>query len=943
MNLRAALYALAGRHDLDAAASQRLIALAAPGAEPPGLASRLPLGLAVAAAALCGLGLVMWVAANWGELGRVGRFALLQAAVVTTAAAAALRPALRAPGGLAALLAIGALFASFGQTYQTGVDAWQFFALWAALALPLALAARSDVLWAPWALVTMTAIALWARTHTGHAWRVDLRDLPAHAIALALALAVVLALGPWLRRLTGAGAWSRRTAFTLFVVMVVSAGIGALFADPVVPHYWLALAVLAAGAALHARRAGFDVYALSAAALGLDTLLVGGLARLLLEDLDESDVAGSLMLVGLVAAGLLAGSVKLVLQLARRHGDAPSTAETPARAAGPSATPPATGAAPATRDAARNPALSKAPPRVVRAPAGAPPPDAGAPDWLLQARGSGLLPPDADLAGASARPWPVVLLTALGAWLAAPPILASLGALLGSWLDDTVGGVVVGLLALAAAVAVLRRPGQGLFVEQLAVPLLLTGGASLGLALFRELPTAAAAALLGLLALALAWALTQPWLRTLLGAAACLLAGVAGGALVAQHLKEMSALAPQWGLVHGLLAIWLGALWWQQRRLEPSGRTDHAAWLEAVATGWLAMLLLGLASAAGTSFLVGGVMGGFSDVAGVMAGRQGGVGAGLLAAASCGLALAAAGVASRAWPTLRAWPLAGAALVIAALAALMPMLGAALLALAVTLTTGRQGLAGAAAFVAAWIVGAFYYQLAWPLTDKAAALAAAGVLIGTLALALRRGPGARGRAATDPAPAAASVRPGRAGPADRAPPRAPARPRHWLAPWLVALAAAATLGVVNLGIRDKETLIAQGRPVYVELAPVDPRSLMQGDYMRLAFRLPDASALDAHRLLGARRPQVAARLDARGVATLDRVLAHGSEPEPGELRIELTPKDGDWVLVTDGWFFAEGEAERWAKARYGEFRVEADGRALLVGMADEALRPIGPR
>ncbi len=942
MNLRAALHALAERHDLDAVASQRLIALAAPGAEPPGLAPRLPLGLAVAAAALCGLGLVTWVAANWGELGRVGRFALLQAAVVAAAAAAALRPALRAPGGLAALLAVGALFASFGQTYQTGVDAWQFFALWAALALPLALAARSDVLWAPWALVAMTAIALWARTHTGHAWRVDLRDLPTHAIALALALAVVLALGPGLRRLTGAGAWSRRTAFTLFVVMVVSAGIGALFAQPVAPHYWLALAVLAVGAALHARRAGFDVYALSAAALGLDTLLVGGLARLLLEDLDESGVAGSLMLVGLVAAGLLAGSVKLVLQLARRHGTPPGGAMAP-HALGPFSAaaastspepaqerPPAPGASPGDAQSGRAPA---APSEADRSPE---------PDWLCRARACGLLPPDASVAEASARPWPVVLLTALGAWLAALPILASLGALLGPWLDDTVGGVVVGLLALAAAVAVLRRPGQGLFVEQLAVPLLLTGGASLGLALFRELPTAAAAALLGLLALALAWALTQPWLRTLLGAAACLLAGVAGGALVAQHLKEMSALAPQWGLVHGLLAIWLGALWWQQRRLEPSGRTGHAAWLEAVATGWLAMLLLGLASSAGTSFLVGGVMGGFSDVAGVMAGRHGGVGAGL-AAASCGLALAAAGVASRAWPTLRAWPLAGAALVIAALAALMPMLGAALLALAVTLTTGRQGLAGAAAFVAAWIVGAFYYQLAWPLTDKAAALAAAGVLLGALALALRRGPGARGRAATDPAPAAASVRPGRAAPADRAPPHAPARPRHWLAPWLVALAAAATLGVVNLGIRDKETLIAQGRPVYVELAPVDPRSLMQGDYMRLAFRLPDASALDAYQLLGARRPQVAARLDARGVATLDRVLAHGSEPEPGELRIELTPKDGDWVLVTDGWFFAEGEAERWAKARYGEFRVEADGRALLVGMADEALRPIGAR
>jgi uncharacterized membrane-anchored protein len=44
--------------------------------------------------------------------------------------------------------------------------------------------------------------------------------------------------------------------------------------------------------------------------------------------------------------------------------------------------------------------------------------------------------------------------------------------------------------------------------------------------------------------------------------------------------------------------------------------------------------------------------------------------------------------------------------------------------------------------------------------------------------------------------------------------------------------------------------------------------------------------------------------------------------------------------VTDAWFFREGDAERWQKARYGEFRVAPDGRALLVGMADADLRPI---
>ena len=83
------------------------------------------------------------------------------------AVGAAWRPAARAPLALLALLGIGGLFAYFGQTYQTGADPWQLFAWWAALALPLCLGVRSDVLWAPWAAVAVGAISLWVHAHTG--------------------------------------------------------------------------------------------------------------------------------------------------------------------------------------------------------------------------------------------------------------------------------------------------------------------------------------------------------------------------------------------------------------------------------------------------------------------------------------------------------------------------------------------------------------------------------------------------------------------------------------------------------------------------------------------------------------------------------------------------------------------------------------------------------
>jgi uncharacterized membrane-anchored protein len=90
------------------------------------------------------------------------------------------------------------------------------------------------------------------------------------------------------------------------------------------------------------------------------------------------------------------------------------------------------------------------------------------------------------------------------------------------------------------------------------------------------------------------------------------------------------------------------------------------------------------------------------------------------------------------------------------------------------------------------------------------------------------------------------------------------------------------------------------------------------------------------------RPVALAIVDARGVARLERLVeaSDPATPTPGTLRLQLTPKDGRWVLVSDAWFFQEGDGERWEAARYGEFRVMPDGRALLVGLADAQLKAI---
>lgn len=529
------------------------------------------------------------------------------------------------------------------------------------------------------------------------------------------------------------------------------------------------------------------------------------------------------------------------------------------------------------------------------------------PEVLEAAQAEGLLPAGTSLPHDDGRPWPVVLLTALGAWLATLPLLGVIGMLLGDLIEKSIGPYVIGALLIAGALVVLRSRELPLFVEQLAFPALLTGGGALGFGLFRDLGASAGAALLALIALGVAGAVRAAWLRVLLGAAAAVLAAVAitpGRWL----LDGRSGLAGWWWSWHIVMAAGLVAM-------AAPRRSGQAVAIESVASGWLLAALAGLAWWSGMTFLVSGALGGgfVGEVTRELGQRRS---AGTLwqvqQALSAGLALAAAAWAARRWPGLRHPAYAGAALVLVALAAFMPSLGAVLLALAWCTTSGRWRLASAAGVAAAWIVGAFYYQLAWPLTTKAAVMAGAGALLGALAAwAARRGT----TRAVDDAPVAAP---------------AP------LAHWGLAASLLAVLAVANVGIWQKEQLIRHGRPVFVELAPVDPRSLMQGDFMRLNFNLPGEPDERRSGLLRVERPKVLARIDERGVATLLR-MADGTAPAAGELRIELAPKDGRWILVTDAWFFAEGEAERWARARYGEFRVDAQGRALLVGLRGAGL------
>lgn len=317
MDLRLAVYQLAASNQLDAAQTRQLQDLAGFQREPRSLAYWLPRGVAVLAAALLGMGLIFWVAANWEDLGRTGRFALIQAVFVLACLGALVFSAARAPLLLIAMLAIGGLFAYFGQTYQTGADPWQLFAVWAVLALPLCLVARSDVLWTPWMLVLATGITMWMQAHARHSWLIRADDIDILLTGWVALLAACALVSPLLARWTGTGPWPLRLGLVLAVIMIAGSGLSALFGSDIASPYWAALGVLVLAAGLLLTRQVFDVFGLSAVALGIDILLVCGLASRLFDN--GNDAVGAMLLLGLSAAILLALTVQGILWRTRRE------------------------------------------------------------------------------------------------------------------------------------------------------------------------------------------------------------------------------------------------------------------------------------------------------------------------------------------------------------------------------------------------------------------------------------------------------------------------------------------------------------------------------------------------------------------------------------------------------------------------------------------------
>ena len=807
------------------------------------LHARIALASGIGAAGLIGFGVILWIAANWDKLDKFGKFGLVGGAFLLGALAGMARPGLRIPGALVAFCAIGGMFALFGQVYQSGADPWQLFALWAALGLPLALAARHDALWIPWTMVAFTGISLW----TGIARNFFDPEMSAILPGWGLAAVLVSAIFVIDRRLAphGQSQWAARLA----ALMAISLVSGNAFYDVLTTHsntqvFWLGIAVLAGALVLAARSRPLELPLMVAVALAIDVLLIAGLCRILFITIAGRPDSGAFFLVFIVSAAILGGTATALLKWVGQRA-------TPAEAT----------AAATTGDA-----------RPVRT-------------------------------------WPITLLSGFGAVFASIPLMVFFAMFFS---DAFRAGPTIYILAVLLAgisVAMLRAANHLSFTQQLGFIGLVAGLMLASGGMLRDLPNnlGATSGVMLVLTTGLAVVIRAGWIRSLLGAAAGIfLVSFFRSQLIGNTLEDLFT---QEVYATMLVATCAAALVFALGRSEESA--EPGGLFAPYASGFTAASLATLIHSSGRTFLLGGHGVFESTTANKLVLSLENLAPPVLGVLAAGLA---AIVLFRSRRDLRTALALAVAIAITIFAAVSPMLGFTVLLLAVCLTTGRTVLALFAAIGALWIIGSFYYWLGWTLEHKGLFLVALGLAL-ALATALARRPGNSPGASLG----------------------APAALRPVVATGLIGLATVATLGIYGAGIREKEAILSSGRVVYLELVPVDPRSLMQGDYMALRFAMPASSSAVENT---DKRPLAIASIDDRNFAKVIELTYKTPSLTAGQIVMKTRQGRTGWAVGTDAWFFPEGQGQKFEAAKFGEFRLGPAGDMILVGMADKDLKPI---
>ncbi|KAF6579526.1 GDYXXLXY domain-containing protein [Paenibacillus sp. EKM212P] len=158
-----------------------------------------------------------------------------------------------------------------------------------------------------------------------------------------------------------------------------------------------------------------------------------------------------------------------------------------------------------------------------------------------------------------------------------------------------------------------------------------------------------------------------------------------------------------------------------------------------------------------------------------------------------------------------------------------------------------------------------------------------------------------------------------------------------LSPLLIAIVIVLQLGIIGYQTARSETLLATGASIKLKLAPVDPRSLLQGDYVALNYDIstPPSKPLLQEEEWSRGKVKVVLTPDSQGVYVADRLYQDGEKLASHEVIL-----NGQWygsriLYGIENYFIPEGTGRTVEQnAHFAHIRVSRNGDALLERLAE---------
>ncbi|AZH31787.1 DUF2157 domain-containing protein [Paenibacillus sp. M-152] len=158
-----------------------------------------------------------------------------------------------------------------------------------------------------------------------------------------------------------------------------------------------------------------------------------------------------------------------------------------------------------------------------------------------------------------------------------------------------------------------------------------------------------------------------------------------------------------------------------------------------------------------------------------------------------------------------------------------------------------------------------------------------------------------------------------------------------LSPLLIAIVIVLQLGIIGYQTARSEALLATGASVKLKLAPIDPRSLLQGDYVALNYDISTPPSKNPLQEKDWNRGKVKVVLtpDSQGVYIADRLYQDGEKLAHHEIVL-----NGQWngsriLYGIENYFIPEGTGRTVEQnAHYAYIRVSRNGDALLERLVE---------